>query len=171
MSEKKEILEESKKLIEKYKLLPFSEGGYFAEIYTSSSSSLIQNNNRPLAGSIYFLLEQKDFATLTETRNLILHKRIEKQPLDLPSAGSVFKRPVGDYASRLIDEAGLRGLSIGGAKVSEKHAGFIVNFNRATPQDIKALMDRVRSEVKAKFGVELELEQILWGQFNPPPDA
>ena len=60
MSEKKEILEESKKLIEKYKLLPFSEGGYFAEIYTSSSSSLIQNNNRPLAGSIYFLLDQKD---------------------------------------------------------------------------------------------------------------
>ena len=59
MSEKKEILEESKKLIEKYKLLPFSEGGYFAEIYTSSSS-LIQNNDRPLAGSIYFLLDQKD---------------------------------------------------------------------------------------------------------------
>ena len=59
MSEKKEILEESKKLIEKYKLLPFSEGGYFAEIYTSSSS-LIQNNNRPLAGSIYFVLDQKD---------------------------------------------------------------------------------------------------------------
>ena len=59
MSEKKEILEKSKKLIEKYKLLPFSEGGYFAEIYTSSSS-LIQNNDRPLAGSIYFLLDQKD---------------------------------------------------------------------------------------------------------------
>ena len=59
MSEKKEILEESKKLIEKYKLLPFSEGGYFVEIYTSSSS-LIQNNDRPLAGSIYFLLDQKD---------------------------------------------------------------------------------------------------------------
>ena len=59
MSEKKEIFEESKKLIEKYKLLPFSEGGYFAEIYTSSPS-LIQNNDRPLAGSIYFLLDQKD---------------------------------------------------------------------------------------------------------------
>ncbi len=113
-----------------------------------------------------FTLETKDFATLTETRNLILHKRIEKQPLDLPSAGSVFKRPVGDYASRLIDEAGLRGLSIGGAKVSEKHAGFIVNFNHATPEDIKNLMDEVKRQVKQKSGIELELEQILWGTFG-----
>lgn len=112
-----------------------------------------------------FSLEQKDFASLTETRNSILHKRIEKQPLDFPSAGSVFKRPVGDYASRLIDEAGLRGLSIGGAKVSEKHAGFIINFNHATPEDIKDLMAEVRRQVKEKSGVELELEQILWGDF------
>ena len=113
-----------------------------------------------------FSLEKKDFASLLETRNSILHKRIEKQPLDLPSAGSVFKRPVGDYASRLIDEAGLRGLSIGGAKVSEKHAGFIVNFNHATPEDIKNLMDEVKRQVKEKSGVELELEQILWGEFG-----
>lgn len=113
-----------------------------------------------------FLLEKKDFAELTEARNSVLHKRIEKQPLDLPSAGSVFKRPVGDYASRLIDEAGLRGLSIGGAKVSEKHAGFIVNFHQATPEDIKNLMDEVRRQVKQKSGIELELEQILWGDFD-----
>ncbi|MBO7238273.1 MAG: UDP-N-acetylmuramate dehydrogenase [Elusimicrobiaceae bacterium] len=113
-----------------------------------------------------FTLEKQDFATLTENRHLIQQKRIEKQPLDLPSAGSVFKRPVGDYASRLIDEAGLRGLSIGGAKVSEKHAGFIVNFNHATPEDIKNLMDEVRRQVKEKSGVELELEQILWGEFE-----
>ncbi len=112
-----------------------------------------------------FMLESKDFASLTETRNSILHKRIEKQPLDFPSAGSVFKRPVGDYASRLIDEAGLRGLSIGGAKVSEKHAGFIINFNHATPEDIKDLMAEVRRQVKEKSGIELELEQILWGDF------
>lgn len=112
-----------------------------------------------------FTLEKKDFSSLLETRHLIQHKRLEKQPLDLPSAGSVFKRPEGDYASRLIDEAGLRGLSIGGAKVSEKHAGFIVNFNHATPEDIKNLMDEVRRQVKEKSGVELELEQILWGKF------
>lgn len=112
-----------------------------------------------------FLLEKKDFASLTETRNGILHKRIEKQPLEFPSAGSVFKRPAGDYASRLIDEAGLRGLSVGGAKVSEKHAGFIVNFNHATPEDVKTLMDEVKRQVKEKSGVELEPEQILWGDF------
>lgn len=112
-----------------------------------------------------FSLEAKDFASLTEARNSILHKRIEKQPLDFPSAGSVFKRPAGDYASRLIDEAGLRGLSIGGAKVSEKHAGFIINFNHATPEDIKDLMAEVRRQVKEKSGIELELEQILWGNF------
>ena len=113
-----------------------------------------------------FIQEKKDFASLMEARNSVLHKRIEKQPLDFPSAGSVFKRPAGDYASRLIDEAGLRGLSIGGAKVSEKHAGFIVNFNHATPEDIKNLMDEVKRQVRQKSGIALELEQILWGEFG-----
>lgn len=113
-----------------------------------------------------FKLQKGDFTQLIETRNTVLHKRIEKQPLDFPSAGSVFKRPANDYASRLIDDTGLRGLSVGGAKVSEKHAGFIVNFNHATPQDIRSLMEHVREKVKEKHGVELELEQILWGTFD-----
>lgn len=113
-----------------------------------------------------FKLQKGNFAQLIETRNTVLHKRMEKQPLDYPSAGSVFKRPANDYASRLIDDTGLRGLSVGGAKVSEKHAGFILNFNHATPQDIKTLMDQVRQKVKEKHGVELELEQILWGNFD-----
>jgi UDP-N-acetylmuramate dehydrogenase len=113
-----------------------------------------------------FSLQKGDYQQLIAARNTVQHNRIEKQPLEYPSAGSVFKRPANDYASRLIDAAGLRGLSIGGAKVSEKHAGFIVNFNRATPQDIKTLMDKVREEVQKKFGVALELEQILWGKFD-----
>lgn len=116
--------------------------------------------------SASFKLTKGDFTQLIAARNSILHKRIEKQPLEYPSAGSVFKRPEGDYASRLIDDTGLRGLSVGGAKVSEKHAGFIVNFNRATPEDVKTLMDEVRQKVKEKHGVELELEQILWGEFE-----
>lgn len=115
--------------------------------------------------SAAFKLDKADFTQLVETRHSILHKRIEKQPLDFPSAGSVFKRPANDYASRLIDDTGLRGLSVGGAKVSEKHAGFIINFNRATPEDIYELMKQVRQKVKEKHGVELELEQILWGEF------
>lgn len=113
-----------------------------------------------------FKLQKGDYTQLIAARNTVQHNRVEKQPLEFPSAGSVFKRPPNDYASRLIDAAGLRGLSIGGAKVSEKHAGFIVNFNRASALDIKQLIDRVREEVKAKFGVELELEQILWGNFE-----
>lgn len=116
--------------------------------------------------SASFKLTKGDFTQLIAARNSVLHKRIEKQPLEYPSAGSVFKRPEGDYASRLIDDTGLRGLSVGGAKVSEKHAGFIINFNRATPEDVKTLMDEVRQKVKEKHGVELELEQILWGEFE-----
>ena len=113
-----------------------------------------------------FKLQKGNYTDLIAARNSVQQNRMDKQPLEFPSAGSVFKRPANDYASRLIDQTGLRGLSVGGAKVSEKHAGFIVNFNRATPQDIKTLIDRVREEVKAKFGVELELEQILWGKFD-----
>ncbi len=113
-----------------------------------------------------FMLKPGNYTQLLAARGNVQHARVEKQPLEFPSAGSVFKRPVGDYASRLIDAAGLRGLSVGGAKVSEKHAGFIINFNHATPQDIKTLMDQVREKVKAQFGVELELEQILWGEFE-----
>jgi UDP-N-acetylmuramate dehydrogenase len=115
--------------------------------------------------SAAFKLAAADYKTLTETRNLILSKRVANQPLDYPSAGSVFKRPAGDYASRLIDAAGLRGLSRGGAKVSEKHAGFIINFNNASSQDIKDLINEVKRIVKEKSGVVLELEQILWGKF------
>lgn len=113
-----------------------------------------------------FTLKPGNFTQLLAARSTVQHNRVEKQPLEFPSAGSVFKRPTGDYASRLIDAAGLRGLSVGGAKVSEKHAGFIVNFNHASAQDIKILMDQVREKVKAQFGVELELEQILWGDFD-----
>jgi len=113
-----------------------------------------------------FALNKGDENALLATRNQILHNRLEKQPLDFPSAGSVFKRPTGDYASRLIDAAGLRGLSIGGAKVSEKHAGFIINFSNASAEDIKLLIDEVQKRVAEKFGITLELEQILWGQFE-----
>ena len=113
-----------------------------------------------------FTLAQGDAAQLCAARDQVLFNRRDKQPLDYPSAGSVFKRPAGDYASRLIDAAGMRGLSVGGAKVSEKHAGFIINYNHATAQEIKMLMDKVRECVAEKFGVSLELEQILWGKFD-----
>jgi UDP-N-acetylmuramate dehydrogenase len=106
-----------------------------------------------------------DPAALLAERACVLAARAAKQPLEYPSAGSVFKRPPGDYASRLIDAAGLKGLRVGGAEVSPKHAGFIVNSGGATASDIHALMKEVRARVKAATGVELELEQILLGEF------
>ncbi|HNW44795.1 MAG TPA: UDP-N-acetylmuramate dehydrogenase [Elusimicrobiales bacterium] len=112
-----------------------------------------------------FNFEAAEPAALLAERARVLAARAAKQPLDLPSAGSVFKRPPGDYASRLIDAAGLKGLRLGGAQVSSKHAGFIVNAGNASASDIFGLMQKVRAEVKAKTGVELELEQVLLGEF------
>ncbi|MDR1135377.1 MAG: UDP-N-acetylmuramate dehydrogenase [Clostridiales Family XIII bacterium] len=91
-------------------------------------------------------------------------RRIEKQPLNMPSAGSFFKRPEGDYAGRLISEAGLKGLKVGGAQVSELHAGFIVNRGGATAADITGLMDQVRETVSSRFGVLLEPEVRIIGE-------
>jgi len=85
-------------------------------------------------------------------------KRSASQPISLPSAGSVFKRPEGYYAGSLIQEAGLKGLTIGGAQVSEKHAGFIVNIGQATAGDVYSLMDKVRQIIKENTGVVLEPE-------------
>lgn len=98
---------------------------------------------------------------LLATRKHILAKRKEKQPLEFPSAGSVFKRPEGAYASQLIDQAGLKGRRVGGAQVSEKHAGFIVNVGNATCQDVLDLVELCRATVRERFGQELELEQCL----------
>ena len=115
--------------------------------------------------SAVFEFERGDRAALIQDRSCVLAAREVKQPLDFPSAGSVFKRPPGDYASRLIDASGLKGRRIGGAEVSAKHAGFIINSGGATAADIYALMGEVRAAVKEKTGVVLELEQILLGEF------
>lgn len=90
-------------------------------------------------------------------------RRSEKQPLDLPSAGSTFKRPEGYFAGKLIQDAGLQGYRVGGAQVSEKHAGFVVNTGGATAADIKRLMDDVAAEVQRRFSVTLQPEVRLWG--------
>ena len=87
-----------------------------------------------------------------------VQKRIDKQPLDKPSAGSTFKRPVGAFAAALIDQCGLRGYRHGGAAVSEKHCGFVVNLGGATCADVLALCDEVRAVVKEKTGYDLEKE-------------
>ena len=116
--------------------------------------------------SAVFRLRPGDKAALAADRACVLKSRAGKQPLDLPSAGSVFKRPAGDFASRLIDVSGFKGLRVGDAQVSEKHAGFIVNLGKASASDIYTLILKVRAGVKAGTGVDLELEQVLLGEFD-----
>lgn len=92
-------------------------------------------------------------------------QRTTKQPLEYPSAGSTFKRPEGHFAGKLIQDAGLRGFQVGGAQVSEKHCGFVINKDQATAADVAELMRQVSLKVKEQFGVELEAEVKRLGEF------
>lgn len=108
--------------------------------------------------SAQFHLKRGDPEAIRARMNELMAKRVEKQPLDKPSAGSTFKRPAGAFAAALIDQCGLRGYRHGGAAVSEKHCGFVVNMGGATCADVLALCDEVRAVVKEKTGYELEKE-------------
>lgn len=92
------------------------------------------------------------------------HRRISKQPLELPSAGSMFKRPVGYFAGTLIEQTGLKGYTVGGAQVSEKHAGFVVNVGGATAADVLQLIKDVQDKVFSAHGVQLEPEVLVLGE-------
>lgn len=105
-----------------------------------------------------FHLEQGDPAAIKARMDELAAKRKEKQPLEYPSAGSMFKRPPGHFAAALIDQCGLKGLTVGGAQVSEKHAGFVVNRGGATCTDVLELVDQVKERVFQQTGVELEME-------------
>lgn len=105
-----------------------------------------------------FELSHGEPANIRETMEELSRRRREKQPLEYPSAGSTFKRPQGAYASQLIDQCGLRGLTVGGAQVSKKHAGFVVNIGGATCADVLGLVEQVKDCVKEKTGFVLEME-------------
>ena len=102
--------------------------------------------------------KQEDILAVMED---LAFRRRDKQPLEYPSAGSTFKRPEGYYAGELIMKSGLRGYRVGGAQVSEKHCGFVINTGDATAEDVLQLMEHVKNTVKATFGVELEPEVIV----------
>ena len=110
-------------------------------------------------------LHRGDYDMIKARMDELKEKRVEKQPLELPSAGSTFKRPEGYFAGKLIMDAGLRGFSVGGAQVSEKHCGFVVNTGEATAKDVRDLIREVSRQVKTKFGVELEPEVKMLGEF------
>jgi len=112
--------------------------------------------------SARFALRNGDREEIQARMLELANKRRTSQPLDKPSAGSTFKRPVGGYAAALIDEAGLKGKGVGGAAVSEKHAGFVVNLGGATAADVLATMELVKQEVYEHSGIRLEPEVRIW---------
>ena len=114
--------------------------------------------------SARFRLQSGDPNAISERMRELNARRREKQPLNFPSAGSVFKRPEGYFAGALIEQAGLKGAQIGGAQVSEKHAGFIVNIGNATAGDVLTLIERVQKTVFEHSGVHLETEVRVIGE-------
>ena len=109
-----------------------------------------------------FTLREAPAEQIKEKMQELMGKRKASQPLDLPSAGSAFKRPVGGYAAALIDQNGLKGFQIGGAAVSAKHAGFVVNVGGATAEDVKELLKQVSDKVYDSTGIRLEPEVRIW---------
>lgn len=131
----------------------------------SYRSSLFQKNNMVIL-SAKFSLEKGDLKEITDKMNTLLEKRKSKQPLEYPSAGSTFKRPEGYFAAALIEECGLKGESVGGAEVSVKHSGFIINKKGATAKDVLSLIRRVKDVVYEKKGVVLEPEIKIIEEVN-----
>ncbi|MGI6747529.1 MAG: UDP-N-acetylmuramate dehydrogenase [Anaerovoracaceae bacterium] len=132
------------------------------DLNLSYRSSILQSTGDILLKAT-FRLTKGDHKKISDRMNELAMRRSEKQPLDYPSAGSFFKRPKGHFAGKLIQDAGLRGLTVGGAQVSTLHAGFIINTGSATASDIINLMEIVRSTVYEESGVLLEPEVRIIG--------
>lgn len=127
------------------------------ELDLSYRHSIYSGNDYVITGLVLKL--QKDSETEIRARmDDFMNRRKSKQPLEYPSAGSVFKRPEGYFAGTLIEQAGLKGYTVGGAQVSEKHAGFIINKKDACSKDVKALVEHIQKTVYEKYGVSLECE-------------
>ena len=139
------------------KILNFEEHGF---VYRNSSIT----KNGYILLSTKIKLKRGNKEDIKEKMDNNMKARLEKQPYNMPSAGSVFKRGNGFITSQIIDEAGLRGKTIGGAQVSLKHAGFIVNNGKATAEDVINLIEYIKKTVKEKFNKELETEVIIIGE-------
>ncbi|WP_455258292.1 UDP-N-acetylmuramate dehydrogenase [Peptoniphilus asaccharolyticus] len=119
--------------------------------------SIAQINNYIIL-SVEFELFNKNKEEIFAKMDELMQRRIDKQPLEMSSAGSTFRRPTGYFAGKLIQDSGLQGLRVGGAMISTKHSGFVVNFDNATSQNVKDLISTVQKIVMEKFGVELKIE-------------
>ncbi len=118
----------------------------------------VYNSNDHVILSAVFELKPDDPEEIKKRMDGFMAARKEKQPLEYPSAGSTFKRCEGHYTAQMIDEAGLKGFSVGGAQVSEKHAGFVINKDNATAKDVKELVCVIKSKIKEKFDVDIQEE-------------
>jgi UDP-N-acetylmuramate dehydrogenase len=120
--------------------------------------SLLLSHPHCIALSATLALRHDDPQAIEARMRDYMSRRRDKQPLEYPSAGSVFKRPIGSFAGALIEQSGLKGYRIGGAEVSTKHAGFIINVDQATSADVLALIQHIKDTVARDHGVELETE-------------
>ena len=132
-----------------------------AEMTFSYRHSILEETEE-IVISADFVLVPGDSEKIWTTMKELIAKRSASQPLDLPSAGSAFKRPVGGYAAALIDQAGLKGYRVGGAAISTKHAGFAVNLGGATAEDVKTLLQQVSDKVYENSGIRIEPEIRIW---------
>lgn len=138
---------------------------YSAEELELEYRTSIFAKNGEIILSAVLQLAQGDSAQIQAYMDELKTRRLEKQPLEYPSAGSTFKRPEGYFAGKLIEDAGLRGYSVGGAQVSEKHCGFVINRHAASAADIVSLMELVADKVECRSGVRLEPEVRRIGEF------
>lgn len=134
------------------------------ELELGYRTSIFAKNGNIILNAV-MQLEQGEPAQIQAYMDELKARRIEKQPLEYPSAGSTFKRPEGYFAGKLIEDAGLRGFSVGGAQVSEKHCGFVINRGTASAAEIVSLMDAVADKVERQTGVRLEPEVKRIGEF------
>lgn len=157
---------EMKEVVQKVEV--FTHNGE-KKIYTNEQMefsyrhSVIQET-KEIISRVYFQMKKGNKEDIISKVEELNKMRLDKQPLEYPSCGSVFKRPEGYFAGKLIQDAGLQGLTVGGAQVSKKHAGFMVNINSATCEDYKNLIKEVQKKVLEDSGVELECEVKILGE-------
>ncbi len=155
-AEMKDIIKSARCVDEKGKIVEITA----AEMKLSYRRSTFSENNFCIL-SVTLELEHGDKSAIKAKMSEVVKKRRDKQPIEFPSCGSTFKRPEGYFAAALIEECGLKGCTVGGAQVSEKHSGFVINRGGATFEDVMALVEHIKNVVREQKGVELECEMLI----------
>lgn len=159
--ELKDVLKEVKVLAEDGRMIEIPAG----ELELSYRHSIVPEKGYIVLQAV-ISLKKGDRDSICAYMDELKKKRVSKQPLEYPSAGSTFKRPEGFFAGKLIEDSGLRGFQVGGAQVSEKHCGFVINKDHASAADVRSLMEQVQKIVKEKYDVLLEPEVKFIGKFQ-----